>query len=464
MKSGSLQRKFYDFVDDNHLLVKCQTVVAAVSGGVDSMSLLDLLMASRERWQVGIVVAHFHHQLRGAEADRDEELVRKFCAEHKIPFFRDTAEVRKIARQRRVSPEMAGRDLRYAFFQKIANNYPGSVIATAHTLDDQAETILLRMLKGSGLQGLSGIAPRRGNIIRPLLFAAKTELYEYARERQLPFAEDHTNALLDCQRNIIRNQLLPGIKNKINPNIATTLANLAQNLGEARQYLAEAARIALDDLIISADSEQIVLDKSGLKTYFIAVEKEIIWQGLQRLAGSVPTLSFKRMNALMNLVNNGKTGRRFVVENAIMALIDRERLILHRNSCADWPEANFFPGQTVTNAYFTLSTEVLDVSHFRRSARRSQTEFIDLDRLDNELILRHWRKGDRITPLGMDKPKKVSDIFIDLKVPLMLKCQIPVLVSGPKIVWLAGLVLADEFKVSATTKMILKLTYEEKLK
>jgi hypothetical protein len=98
------------------------------------------------------------------------------------------------------------------------------------------------------------------------------------------------------------------------------------------------------------------------------------------------------MNALLNLVNNGKTGRRFVVESAIMALIDRERLILRRNPCADWPEANFFPGQTVTNAYFTLSTEVLDVSHFRRSARRSQTEFIDLDRLDNELILRHCAK------------------------------------------------------------------------
>jgi len=462
MKSGRLQRKFYDFVDDNQLLENCRTVVAAVSGGVDSMCLLDLLLAGRERWKIEIVVVHFNHQLRGSEADRDEELVRKFCNGHALQFFRETTDVRKIAADRKISLEMAGRDLRYTFFRKIADGYKQAVTATAHTLDDQAETVLLRMLKGSGLQGLSGIAVRRENIIRPLLFAAKTELYEYAQQRQLPFAEDRTNALFDCQRNIIRNRLLPEIKNNLNPNIVCTLANLAQILGEAHQYIAETAHTALNNLIVSSDSEQIVLDKSGLKTYFIGIEKEIVWQGLQKLADAIQPLSYKRMNALMSLVNNGKTGRRFVVNEEILALTDRERLILQRNSRADWPEMDFTPGQTVENDYFTFTTEMRDTGEFRPCSRRSTTEFVDLDRLGNDLQIRHWRKGDRITPLGMHQSRNISDIFVDLKMPLTRKYQLPILTSGDKIVWVCGLTLSDEFKILPTTKTVLKLTYKEK--
>ncbi|HNZ36660.1 MAG TPA: tRNA lysidine(34) synthetase TilS, partial [Candidatus Marinimicrobia bacterium] len=170
MKPTTLQRKFVEYVEQNHLLNDVRTVVAAVSGGVDSMCLLDLLMSEKKRWDIEIVVAHFNHQIRGPEADSDENLVRQFCDNHSLPFFSAAENVPKIARAKRISLEMAGRELRYAFFQKIAADFPNSIIATAHTLDDQAETILLRMLKGTGLQGLSGIAMRRENIVRPLLF------------------------------------------------------------------------------------------------------------------------------------------------------------------------------------------------------------------------------------------------------------------------------------------------------
>ncbi|MBP9004865.1 MAG: tRNA lysidine(34) synthetase TilS, partial [Candidatus Marinimicrobia bacterium] len=252
MKPTTLQRKFVEYVEQNHLLNDVRTVVAAVSGGVDSMCLLDLLMSEKKRWDIEIVVAHFNHQIRGPEADSDENLVRQFCDNHSLPFFSATENVPKIARAKRISLEMAGRELRYAFFQKIAADFPNSIIATAHTLDDQAETILLRMLKGTGLQGLSGITMRRENIRRPLLFATKAELYDYARARELPFAEDHTNLCNDYERNFIRNQILPTVQHTLNPNIRATLANLAQNLGEAHQFIVEFAEKALESLIIKA--------------------------------------------------------------------------------------------------------------------------------------------------------------------------------------------------------------------
>lgn len=462
MKPTTLQRKFVEYVEQNHLLNDVRTVVAAVSGGVDSMCLLDLLMSEKKRWDIEIVVAHFNHQIRGPEADSDENLVRQFCDNHSLPFFSAAENVPKIARAKRISLEMAGRELRYAFFQKIAADFPNSIIATAHTLDDQAETILLRMLKGTGLQGLSGITMRRENIIRPLLFATKAELYDYARARELPFAEDHTNLCNDYERNFIRNQILPTVQHTLNPNIRATLANLAQNLGEAHQFIVEFAEKALESLIIKANSEQIVLDKSGLKTYFIAVEKEIIWQSLQRLDGTIKPLNFKQMNQLIKLVNEGETGRRMNLGGEITVLIDRERLILKRNRSSNWSSSPIIPGEIIKNEFFTFSSELMDVSNFKKGKRRSRVEFIDFDLVGNNLGLRHWQRGDRMIPLGMNQSKKISDILVDLKVPFTDKNSIPIFYSGDKIIWLCGLTLSDEFKVTSKTKTVLKLIYKGK--
>ncbi|MFA4920809.1 MAG: tRNA lysidine(34) synthetase TilS [Candidatus Neomarinimicrobiota bacterium] len=464
MKAPGLMRKFTSFVEDNRLLDDVRTVIAGVSGGVDSMCLLDLLLARRSRWEIEIVVAHFNHQIRGALADRDEELVRRFCAERSLTFLVERADVPKMARKRRISLEMAGRELRYAFFQKIAEGYPGGVVATAHTRDDQAETILLRILKGGGLHGLSGITLKRDNLVRPLLFAGKDELYAYAREKKLAFVEDHTNLIDDCERNFIRNQLLPAVKRELNPNVAETLANLAQILSEARQILMESARPALASLIINANAEQIVLDKSGLKTYFIGIEKEIIWQCLQRLAGAIQPLSFKRMNALTNLVNEGATGRRMTLEQGITVLVDRDRVLFQRAVGADWAQATVSPGEKIENEWFTFTSELLDVNDFKKGERRSGTEFVDFDRIGSRLNLRHWQKGDRMLPLGMRQSRKVSDIFVDLKIPLTHKTRIPLLCSDNDVIWLCGLKLSEKFKITDRTRTVLKLTYEEKHK
>ncbi len=444
------------------MLDNVQMVVAAVSGGVDSMAMLDLLLTYRQRHRIEITVVHFNHQLRGAEADRDEELVRKFCQERSLDFFRDTADVRSFARAEKISLEMAGRELRYAFFNRIAGRYTDSVIATAHTLDDQAETILLRLLKGSGLQGLSGINYQRENVIRPLLFATKAELYTYARLRQLPFVEDHTNSLSDCERNIVRNRLLPEIKRDLNSNIVRTLTNLGENMAEARQVIVESALAALPDLTIVTDSAQIVLDKSGLKTYFIGIEKEIIWQCLQRLTDKIQPLSHRQMNTLINMINTGSTGRSYAIDGGILVMNDRERLILQRTVNADWPETDYWPGQTIDNEFFMLTSEPLEAGQYRRPARHSAVEYFDLDKLGDRLRLRHWQAGDRLTPLGMSQSRKLSDIFIDLKIPRLRKSQIPLLISGDRIVWICGLTPADEFKITSTTKTALKIIYKDK--
>lgn len=462
MKASGFLRKFTDYVESNHLLDHVQTVIAGVSGGVDSMSLLDLLLSRQKRWNIKIVVAHFNHQIRGAMAERDEELVRQFCFRKSLIFFSERADVPKIARKRQISLEMAGRELRYAFFAKIAQGYPGGVVATAHTLDDQAETVLQRILKGAGLQGLSGISSKRNNIVRPLLIATKADLYTYAREKELPFVEDHTNLINDCERNIIRNQVLPAIRRDLNPNITVTLGNLAQILSEARQVIMESARPALESCLIKADAEQIVLDKSRLKTYFIGIEKEIIWQCLQKLTATLQPLSFKRMNALLNLVNEGATGRRMKIGDRITILSDRNRLIMRRDSGSNWEDMMIVAGQKIDNESFVFTSELMNVNNFKKGKRHSGTEYIDFDRIGNGLSLRHWQKGDRIVPLGIRQSRKISDVLVDLKIPLIQKNQIPLLYSENKIIWLCGLTLSEEFKITRKTKTILKLTYKEK--
>jgi len=462
MKTGGLQRNFIDFVEDNRFLDGVQTVILAVSGGVDSMTLLSLFKACAARWNIDIIAAHFNHQLRGVEAERDEKLVKDYCAEHQIPFVAESAKVRAFAREKRISLEMAGRELRYAFFRKVAANYPDSVIATAHTIDDQAETIMLRMLKGSGLQGLSGIPLKREIIIRPLLFVTKSELYDYARTMKLPYGEDRTNFLIDCDRNVIRNRILPEVKQRLNPQIVTTLAALAQNLAEAHQFIADTASQALMTLIVNTDTNQIVLEISGLKTYFIGIEKEIIWQCLQQLASDIQTLSHKRMNSLLKLVNNGQSGRQVLLSHGITVMIDRERLILRREQKDDWPETAIRPGQPVENEYFYFNSEPVDVARYQRQAHRSATEFVDIDRVGENLYLRHWQHGDKMTPLGMQQSRKISDLFVDLKIPRHRKNNIPILTSDDKIVWLCGLIISEEFKITSTTKTALKLNYKEK--
>lgn len=452
---------FKHFLKSHHMLDDVETVVVGLSGGVDSVVLTHLLYSHQNQFHIQIVVAHVNHQLRGAESDADEAFVRKFCKQLEIPLVVTSVDVNQYAKAHDLSTETAGRELRYAFFSKVAAQYEKSVIATAHTADDQAETVLLRFLRGSSLKGLEGILPKRDNIIRPLLFAKKAQIYAYAKTNQLRFHEDATNFQEYCLRNIVRNAIIPKITEKLNPGLTETMNEMAKTVSEAHDAIAHYAEKALTETIVRRSSHEIVLEISRLKNYFIAVEKEMIRQILYQLEYNCQAPGNKTMEQLSAMIQSGLTGKWLQMTDHIFANVDRGNLVLYKCEPEDWDGHVLRAGETFQTNSFRISCDISSIEEFQSHDRRRNVEFIDGDLIKGEIVVRKWRRGDKLKPFGFTGIKKVSDIFINDKVPFIKKDQIPLLSDHSGIIWVCGLAVADGYRITSRTQHMLKLTYEE---
>lgn len=456
-----LLRQFINYLKTNHLLDDVQTVVVGLSGGVDSMVLINLLIACKDKFGIEIAAAHVNHQLRGEESDSDEKLVVTFCKQNGIPFYHKKVNVNQYARTHHLSKEMAGRELRYAFFREISGKYEKSVIATGHTADDQTETILLRFLKGASLKGLEGIAPQRENIIHPFLFARKSQLFAYANSHHIAFCEDRTNFEEYCLRNTVRNILIPKIEKSINPSLNESICEISQTIAEINDVLRQQAKQALEESVISRKRQEILLEISRLKKYLIGVEKEIIRQCVYQLKPNCPTPGFKTMNQLISMISTGETGNYLHLTDNIYANIDRGRLLLFRKDTVEWNEIAIQPNSVVNTTTFRFECQIVDSGNFNPLYHHQGTEFIDLDTIHGNLRLRRWINGDKIVPFGSKSSKKLSDIFTNKKIPTIRKHEIPILTDDEKIIWICGMTLSDECKISSKTQHILKLSYKE---
>ena len=457
---------FYDnfsaFLTQYALIKKNSTVIAGVSGGVDSMVMLKCLIEYRKESKINLIATHLNHQLRDQAADLDEATVRNFCQENDCEFVSKKVNIKEIAKKRHISLEMAGRDMRYQFFKEVGDKYPNSLIATAHTADDQVETVLYRILKGTGINGLKGIRVKRENIIRPLLFARKRDVYSYAKEHHIPYREDHTNTDTAIPRNFIRQTLLPSIRSEINPSVERSILHLAEIFSDLDQLNKTSAKNALKKCLVRQKSTEIALDISHLKKYLNSVIFEVIRESLNILRSNITTIDYNIMNNIVSLIHSGKTGNIQKISDNISALLNRNELIIRKNDSYNWTEFDITPGQNYSNACFNFSTEVLSISEFKADNKDKNTEFVDIDKIaGSPLFLRSWQKADRIVPLCSSHSKKVSNIFVDQKVALHKKEQIPLLISGKSIVWVCGYKLSDLYKIDTTTTRVLKLIYED---
>jgi len=461
MSVKNFYSRFRAFTVAYGLLDDCEQVIIGLSGGVDSMVLLQLLQTYVGRKPINLLAVHINHGLRGQQSEKDQQFVSEYCREKAIDLVIRRVPVRDYARTNHISLEMAGRELRYQVFQEIARQYSQAVIATAHTLDDQAETVLLRICKGTSLAGLAGIPIRRENIIRPLLFARKAELYEYARVKKIPYREDRTNFQSAYQRNFLRNDIIPLLQKKINPKIVETLGALANQTVENNAVISGQLQTAWKQAVLLASEREIILDISKLTGYFTAIEKAILLEAYRRVATTGGGLSNGRLTALLKLIHFGQTGQCLHLGGTITATINRQHLHIGTNQVNDWPDAQIRAGEQLVNESFTIRTAITNRDEYEVAAHQKGTEYFDLKRVGPHLTIRHWQRGDSMRPLGMSKTKKVSDIFIDLKVPRWHKHQIPVIANGEKIIWLCGLVIADDFKITAETEKVLKIMYRE---
>jgi tRNA(Ile)-lysidine synthase len=456
-----LYRDFKIFITDNHLLTADDRILIAVSGGVDSMVLLHLFLRLRSENGLPIQVVHLNHSLRGCNADKDEQLVSDYCSNNRCIFYSEKIDVKQYAREKHLSLEVAGREVRYSLFQHQATSSGCSLIATAHTLDDQVETILFRIIKGTGLKGLEGIRTKRGNIIRPLLFATKQQIYDYARKHQIPFNEDHTNRDKQIPRNYIRHQLIPSIRSGLNPAFEDAILNLSAIARDANAFIQPFVQKALEDCIIETTKREITLDISRLKRYFTTVKIEVIRECLKQLKFLHSAGDYKMLTRITQLIEIGSTGKQLKIGPEWSAYINRNQLILEHNSTNHWSPLQIEPGKAYQTEYFRFVSKVVNISKISLSRTNRNLEYIDLNDLGRQITLRPWNRGDRIKPVNTSFTKKVSDLFIDNKISLNHKKRIPILESDGTIVWICGLQLSDNFKIKPKTVKALKLYYEE---
>lgn len=436
------------FVKKKGLLKPGQTVIAAVSGGADSMVMLNVLLELQRLWKLKLVVAHVNFGLRGKESDGDERFVHTAAGKSGLPFYSMRVDTAAEAARTKRSIQETARELRYAFFYSLRRTLGADAVATAHHADDNTETMLFNLLRGTGVDGLAGIPPKRDAVIRPLLCVTRVMIEEYAKERQIRFRNDSTNIKEDYTRNFLRRRIVPTLMKRVNPSLHETMMQEAETFRLAARYL----QMMTDDAFSRcADGTSLKLEP--FRTFHLFLQQSVMRRQLQELAVE-PTAA--AITALTELAERQK--------GAVAELPDGWRAertvgsILFRKENA---ESGFryqldAPG-TVDHEEFSLSIAPARRKGNKRNAGSSM-EYVDAERLTFPVIIRSWETGDRFHPLGMKGSKKLSDLFSGLKMTQQEKLRVPVVVSGGNIVWVAGVRLDERYKLTDSTTAVYSLT------
>lgn len=426
------------------LLKRGQALLVGVSGGLDSMVLLHALhqLSARHHWR--LTVAHFNHQLRGRSSDADERLVRKTAAVLKLPVVVDGSDVKKFARQSQLSLEMAARKLRHEFFARVASERKVSTIALAHHADDQVELFFLRVLRGTGNEGLAGMkwrAPSPANqklsLIRPLLDAGKDELRDFARTNKIAFREDATNASLNVPRNRIRNQLLPLLRKDYQPGLTRTVLRLMELAGGE-------AEVAGDLALHWLKRRQ-----PAFNDLRPAVQRRVLQSQLLQL--SVPG-DFELIEALRRSPDQAVSidSKLSVLRNAAGKVNLQTSQPLGFN--AEEAQAVLGRAGGLSFAGVELSWQVTAGKGFARPPSQTGCEIFDADQIGRQIRLRHWRAGDRFQPIGLKTAAKLQDLFTNAKIPREQRRRL-IVATRPdgEIFWVEGLRMAERFKLTPQT-------------
>ena len=440
--------KFQEYVTREKLFTPKDKILLTVSGGVDSMVLMSLCVNSG--YTVG--VAHCNFSLRGAESDEDEILVQEHARKYGIECHNRRFDTVGEMERTGESMEMAARRLRYTWFAELCEEHGYTVIAVAHHIDDSIETFFINLLRGTGLRGLTGIHQQVGRVVRPLMFATRKEIVEYALHKHIPYREDSSNKTTKYLRNKIRLGLTPRIR-EINPRFPFIMSRNIERLMAAQRFIDG----AIDHIYADA-----VSDDGGIITINIdritdADTREfVIYEILSSRFGFKGDV----VDGLCRALQNETTGRRFYSRSHV-AYVDRGNIVVAEVSDEDSCQVSV--KQSQQRAYCgnaVLYFEVVDVDSLPTYNVADNVALLDADKVEFPLTLRRWSEGDTFIPFGLTGRKKVSDFLIDGKVSMAEKGRQFVLISGSEIAWLVGRRIADPFRITDQTERVLRITKE----
>ncbi len=439
------------------MLDRGDTVVVAVSGGADSLCLLHVLNSLKAELDLKLFAVHLNHQFRGVDADRDAEFVEKTCKLWEVPCRIESFDVAGYAKENGLSSEEAGREIRYRLFYETMAVIGGNKIAVAQNSNDNVETMLMRLLRGTGLEGLKGIDAVREDIIRPLLETNRSDIEEYCRENGLEPRVDKTNLQPIYMRNKIRLELLPYLKEHFNPNMNETLHRLSQVVREENDYLEQQARENFEQ-IARYQGEHILFATKTLKELHPAMQKRVLRKAVAALADTLTGFEHKHFKGILELLDRD-TGAAIELPKNLRAVISYENLVIGKNIVyADkkcYYKLKYNSEQFIEELKGVLSIRVIDKSELEAIPKARDRVYLDAHKVKTTLVLRNRQQGDRISPIGMKGSKKLKDYFIDKKIPKEERDDILLLMDENEVVWIVGSVISEKYKITADTQKVI---------
>ena len=463
-----IEEKVHQAIRARDLLSPGERIVVAVSGGPDSVALLSCLVALSSRWSWDLNIGHVNHGLRGAESEGDADFVEKLGKHFGVPVnIREVCLKKQDAKFGKQSLQAYAREARYQALETILQERNATKLAMGHTADDQAETVLMWMLRGSGAGGLSGIPPKRGErIVRPLLDMPRSDILAYLEQRQLTYRMDSSNSQPVYLRNRLRQDLIPHLK-EYSPGLVNVLSRQAEILRDDHAYLEILATEAFHQICVIVDERSLQLDRTALLALPIAIQRRVVRFGLQQLKGDTHGLRFDVVQRLLGGLEHGQSGWTMNINNVDVTL-EYDRLVFSKrweilpDGLNPHPLREIgldLPGEVV----WPLTGQRMVVSMNPAAEMANQSHrlemHLDADTFTPELRLRSWTPGDVFCPKGFGgRQKKLQDFFSDIKLPRSQRANVPLLVAPEGILWVGGLREDERFQVSTTTTSVLTAT------
>jgi tRNA(Ile)-lysidine synthase len=476
-------KKVKTLISVNKMIHSGEKIVVGVSGGPDSLSLLYALFYLKDELNFTLHIAHLDHKFRGVESVADACFVEEHARKLGIAFTIEAIDVASIIRINKLSFEDGARKVRYEFYDRVAAEVGADKVALGHNADDQAETMLMRLFRGAGSHGLSGIPKvRDGKYIRPLLSSSRSEIDKFLSDLGLAPRQDSSNQKAIYLRNKIRLELLPFLETEYNPKVKNVLCRTAEILQSESELLDKIAEENLSKCVITRHPSIIEINIDNFKKQHLAIQRRILRHCIATVADSACDVGFEHIESILNLTANSKPNCILILPYNVEIIKSYNKLIIRKaknviaseakQSDSEFPELKYelnVPGVTELPLLKSTIVAKIDENFTVESQNQFQVEnsgevgeVFDFEKIKQPLQVRNRRRGDRFQPLGMLGEKKLKDFFIDAKVPKQLRDQIPILVSGDEILWVIGYRMSDRFKVTDSTRRKLAVSFFRK--
>ncbi len=436
-------QKVHSFIKNNNMFDKSLPIIVGVSGGADSICLATVL----KNFGYDVIVAHVNHNLRGNESNRDEDFVRNFAIKNKLTFEVLSIDIEKIADDKKISCEMAGRNVRYNFFEKLSQKYNTDFIAVAHNMNDSAETILMNVIRGASVNGQKGIVPVNKKIRRPFLCVKRDEIESFLNEMSIDYVNDSTNFEDIYTRNFIRNQIIPLVKN-VNPNIIETLTANSKITFDENDYI-ESVTDNIYKKICKKSDNALTIDLSS-EDLHISIKRRVIKKALETIFDDKKRISSVNIEDILNL----KPEKSFEFGDCLTIRNIYGKLWFVLNN-----DAVDFSYNTKANSEVFIKeiNKTFKIEVLEKYIKNNNTMCIDYDKINGEITIRSKKIGDKFEPLGLNGTQSVKDYFINKKIPYFLRNKIPVIVCNDEVIGVFPDRIDKKYAITENTKKILTI-------